>query len=111
VEMKDSKKDVIMWLIVLSICVMVATVLIGIALDTVLTDIRNLKDNQIYWLRNQVADLQNNINLIESRQECQMSWQTKVYIDFRDSFKEIAENTRKKTFDELIEEAMSEENE
>ena len=99
-------KDLKFGLIVLFVSIMIVGILIGITLDTVLTDIRNLKENDVYWLRNQVAALQEVIDLIESRQECQMSWQTDVYIDFRDTLREIKENTTPKTFDELIEEAM-----
>ena len=101
-------KDLKFGLIVLFVSIMIVGILIGITLDTVLTDIRNLKENDVYWLRNQVAALQEEIDLIESRQECQMSWQTDVYIDFRDTLREIKENTTPKTWDELMEEAMSE---
>ena len=140
-------KELKFGLIVLFVSIMIVGILIGITLDTVLTDIRNLKENEVYWLRNQVEDTQDKVDKLLERQrydhETDLAYQTELaktmtkndeYFDgllgnieidiwlLRQSehysneeiLKRIGiviENTRQKTFDELMEEAMSEVNE
>jgi len=105
---ENTKKDVIMWLIILSFCVVIMTGLIGLTLDTVLTDIRNLKENDVYWLRNQVKALQTDTFLIKQSQH----YDTETILEriklLDDKVKIIQENTTPMTWEELMEEAMSE---
>jgi len=89
--------------------------LLGIAFDSILTDIRNLKTNDVYWLRNQVATLQEEVDLLRVGQDLilrdlghlyelhcvQNDWLIDVYIDFRDTLREIKENTTPMTWEEL----------